>query len=66
MSEQQHQHHHHHHHHRIPYEDDAAMFQRRSLQSIKFRKQAAKWGYRFLLVVAAIMAIAVVVVYTLK
>ena len=42
------------------------MFQRRSLQSIKFRKQAAKWGYRFLLVVAAIMAIAVVVVYTLK
>lgn len=65
MSEQQH-HHHHHHQHNSLFEDDAAKFQRRSLQSIKFRKLAAKWGYRFLLVVAAIMAIAVVVVYTLK
>ena len=42
------------------------MIQRRSLNAIRYRKFAAKWGFRFLLLVAAIMAIAVVVVYTLR
>jgi hypothetical protein len=61
MSEHQHHHHHHHRH-----EDDSEMIQRRSLNAIRYRKLAAKWGFRFLLLVAAIMAIAVVVVYTLR
>lgn len=60
MSEQNHHHHHHH------YEDDADRMKRQSLNAIKYRKLAAKWGFRLLLLVAAIMAIAVVVVYTLR
>ena len=63
MSDNNQKHHHHHHHH---YEDDSDRFKRDSLNSIRYRKLVAKWGYRLLLIVAAIMAIAVAVVYTLK
>lgn len=60
MSENKHHHHHHHH------LDDSDEIKRHSLNAIRYRKLAAKWGFRLLLLIAAIMAVAVVVVYTLK
>ncbi|MBP3251838.1 MAG: hypothetical protein J6M25_04205 [Prevotella sp.] len=59
---EQHQHHHHHHHHKM---DGASRFKRESLLANERRKKLAKWGYAALWVVAIIMAIAVVVVYTI-
>ena len=53
--------HHHHHHHR---EDDATRFKRKSLLSIKRRKIIKKWAFRALCVVAVIMAVLVVLAYT--
>lgn len=45
--------------------DGASRFKRESLLAIERRKKLAKWGYATLWVVAIIMAIAVVVVYTI-
>ena len=55
-------HHHHHHHHM----DGASKFKRKSLMAIERRKKIEKWLFRGLVLVAILMAIAVVVVYTLK
>lgn len=55
-------HHHHHHHHRI---DAASKFKIDSLNSIKRRKQMAKWGLRILMAIAVIMGILVVLAYTI-
>lgn len=59
---EEHTHHHHHHHHR---EDGASRFKRKNLASIKRWKAIRKWSFRALCLVAIIMGIAVVVVYTL-
>ncbi len=56
-----HEHHHHHHHH----QDDATRFKRNALSSIRRRKLFAKWLFRALWIIAGILAIAVVVVYSL-
>ncbi len=56
---------HHHHHHRQHVEDDATRFKRKSLASIKRWKIIKKWAFRALCVVAVIMAILVVLVYTI-
>lgn len=45
--------------------DGASRFKRESLLAIERRKKLAKWGYAALWVVAVIMAIAVVAVYTI-
>lgn len=63
MAEQEHHHHHHHHHHKP---DGATIFKRNSLKAIKRNKIIRKWAFRILCCIAVIMAIAVVVVYTLK
>lgn len=60
MSEQNHHHHHHHHH-----EDDATRFKRKSLLSIKRKKIIRKWALRALCCLAVIMAILVVLAYTI-
>ena len=59
MSEQKHHHHHRHY-------DDSEEIKRHNLNAIKYRKLAAKWGFRLLLLIAVIMAIAVVVVYNIR
>lgn len=59
MSENINHHHHHHHHHK---EDDASRFKREALNSIRMKKLIAKWAFRILCVIAAIMVIAAVVV----
>ncbi|MBR2234547.1 MAG: hypothetical protein IJ892_05785 [Prevotella sp.] len=56
------EHHHHHHHHM----DGASKFKRKSLMAIQRRKKIEKWLFRALILVAILMAIAVVVVYTIK
>ena len=56
-----HEHHHHHHHH----EDDASRFKRESLTSMRRKKLFTKWLFRALWIIAGILAIAVVVVYSL-
>ena len=56
MSENSNQHHHHH------KEDDASRFKREALNSIRMKKLIAKWAFRILCVIAAIMVIAAVVV----
>ena len=56
------EHHHHHHHHM----DGASKFKRKSLMAIQRRKKIEKWLFRSLVAVAILMALAVVVVYTLK
>ena len=61
MAEETHHHHHHHQH----WEDDATRFKRRSLASIKRWKLIKKWAFRALCVLAIIMAILVVLVYTI-
>lgn len=55
-------HHHHHHHHK---EDDATRFKRKSLASIKRMKVIKKWSFRVLCLLAVLMAILVVLVYTI-
>ena len=52
--------HHHHHHHK----DDATRFKEQSLNSIVFRQKLEKWGKIFLLIVAVLMVLAVVYVYS--
>jgi ABC-type nickel/cobalt efflux system permease component RcnA len=55
--------HHHHHHHHV--EDDATRFKRKSLASIQRWKIIKKWGFRILCALAIIMAILVMLVYTI-
>ncbi len=55
-------HHHHHHHHKM---DDATRFKYNSLRSIQMKKKLAKYGLRTLFVIAIIMAILVVLAYTI-
>ena len=55
-------HHHHHHHHHM---DGASEFKRKSLLSIRRRKIIEKWGFRILLAIAAVLALAVVAAYTI-
>lgn len=57
-----HEHHHHHHHHKM---DGASKFKRRSLLAIQRRKMIEKWSYRVLTVIAILMGIAVLLVYTI-
>lgn len=61
MAEEQ-KHHHHHSHHK---EDDATRFKRKSLASIKRWKIIRKWAFRALCLLAFIMGVAVVLVYTI-
>lgn len=60
--QKQHQHHHHHHHHK---EDDATRFKRESLKAIRRRKIIKKWAFRLLCLMAVVMAILVVLAYTI-
>ena len=62
MKEEKHNHHHHHHHH---YEGEASRYKRKSLASIKRNKIIARWAFRALCIVAAIMAVTVVVLYSI-
>jgi G3E family GTPase len=61
-NQQQHHHHHHHHHHSM---DSASRFKRDSLNSIRRRKLIEKWLWRGMVCLAILMAIAVVVAYTI-
>ena len=61
MPEQQQHHHHHHHHHK----DHATRFKERSLNAIVLRRKIEKWGKIVLLVLAVLMILAVLFVYTL-
>ena len=54
--------HHHHHHHKM---DDASRFKRDSLNSIQRKKKLAKWGKRALIILAGIMALLVIIAYTI-
>jgi hypothetical protein len=62
MAEQQHTHHHHHHSHKS---DSAHSFKKKSLAAIKRRKVIERVLKIALCIVAIIMAIAVVLVYTI-
>jgi hypothetical protein len=62
--EELHQHHHHHHHHHKM--DGASKFKRQSLLAIERRKKIEKYGIRIAYIVAILMAIAVLVVYTVN
>ena len=53
--------HHHHHHHK----DDATRFKERSLNAIVLRRKLEQWGKIALLVIALLMLLAVIFVYTL-
>jgi hypothetical protein len=53
---------HHHHHHKM---DSASKFKRDSLNSIQRRKKIAKWGKRALIILACIMALLVIIAYTI-
>ena len=59
MSE--HQHHHHHRHHK----DGATRFKERSLNAIVFRRKFEKYLKIALTVIAVLMVLAVIVVYTI-
>lgn len=65
MAEKNHHHHHHHHHHHESM-DSATMFKIKSLNSIENRKKYAKWLFRALCIVAAILFIIVLVVYNIN
>ena len=65
-NDHQHQHHHHHSHSHKHHVDDATLFQRRSLNSIKMQKLIAKWGLRVLLVIAILMVLATILVYNIR
>lgn len=54
-----------HHHHYNSKEDDASKFKRKSLLAIERRKVIKTWGLRILYLLAIIMAILVVLVYTI-
>lgn len=56
------EHHHHHHHHKM---DGASKFKRKNLLAIERSKTLKKWLFRFLCFLAVIMAILVVLVYTI-
>ena len=56
------EHHRHHHHHK---EDSATRFKRESLLAIQRRKKLQKWSFRILCGLAVIMAILVVLAYTI-
>lgn len=56
-------HHHHHHHHHKP--DEATLFKRKSLAWIQRRKVIERVLKKTLFIVAIIMIIAVIAVYTL-
>jgi len=60
MSEQQH--HHHHHSHK---KDEATLFKERSLRAIVFRRKLEKFLKIALIILAILMGIAVVGVYTI-
>ena len=62
MSEESNHTHHHHHHHRI---DGASKFKRDSLLALHRRKVIEKWLWRSMIVIAVMMAIAVIIVYTI-
>lgn len=62
MSDSQTHHHHHHHHHHM---DSASKFKRDSLRAIALKKTMAKWGKRILAGIAIIMAILVLLAYTI-
>lgn len=62
MAEQHQQHHHHHHHHR---KDGATRFKERSLNAIVFRRKFEKYLKIALTVLAILMVLAVIYVYTL-
>lgn len=65
QEQQQQEHHHHHHHHRHRKEDDASRFKRKSLLAIERQKAIKKWGFRGLCVLAILMAVLVVLAYTI-
>ena len=54
--------HHHHHHHR---KDSATLFKERSLNAIVLRRKLEKWGKIALMVLAILMILAVIFVYTM-
>ena len=54
--------HHHHRHHR----DEASIFKERSLRWLWMKHTIERWLKIFLLIVAALMALAVAVVYTIN
>ena len=54
--------HHHHHHHK---KDQATRFKERSLNAIVLRQKIEKWGKIVLLILAIIMVLAVMFVYTM-
>lgn len=62
MADQHQQHHHHHHHHR---KDGATRFKERSLNAIVFRRKFEKYLKIALTVIAVLMVLAVIVVYTI-
>ena len=54
--------HYHHHHHK---KDHATRFKERSLNAIVLRQKIEKWGKIVLLILAIIMVLAVMFVYTM-
>lgn len=64
MSQQYHHQHRHHHHHRYK-EDEATIFKNKNLQAIERRKIIKKWAFRGLCLMAIIMAVLVVLAYTI-
>lgn len=56
------EHHHHHSHHK---RDEASRFKDRSLRMLEFRKKLEKYIKLALLLLAIIMGVAVVIVYTI-
>jgi len=62
MSNEEQQHHHHHHHHK---KDGASRFKQKSLAAIERRKLIEKVLKIAVVVLAILMAIAVVLVYTI-
>lgn len=60
-----HHHHHEHHHHHHHHEDDASRFKRDALTSIRRKKLLSKWLFRALWIIAFLLMIAVVAVYSL-
>jgi cell division protein FtsL len=57
--------HHHHHHHHQTHQDGATMFKLKSLKAIQRRKMIEKVLKAIVTVIAILMGIAVVIVYTI-
>ena len=53
-----------HHHHDHRHRDDASLFKERSLNSIEFRRKFEKWLKFIVVVIAILMVMAVIYVYT--